>query len=41
MQKATGTGGWCGGSSNSIPEYCSAKNYLTMVETILKEGKYA
>jgi uroporphyrinogen decarboxylase len=40
MQKASPNGGWCGGSSNSIPEYCSAKNYLKMVETILKEGKY-
>lgn len=40
MQKASQNGGWCGGSSNSIPEYCSAKNYLKMIETILKEGKY-
>ena len=40
MQKATLNGCWCGGSSNSIPKYCSAKNYLTMVETILEEGKY-
>ncbi len=40
MQKASPNGGWCGGSSNSIPEYCITKNYLKMVETILKEGKY-
>ncbi|MEA1987560.1 MAG: uroporphyrinogen decarboxylase family protein [Candidatus Marinimicrobia bacterium] len=38
MKKATANGSWCGGSSNSIPAYCSAKNYLTMVETILTLG---
>jgi uroporphyrinogen decarboxylase len=33
-------GGWCAGSSNSIPEYVPAANYLAMVETVLREGKY-
>jgi len=31
-------GGYCIGSSNSIPEYVSLKNYFAMVETILKNG---
>jgi uroporphyrinogen decarboxylase len=33
-------GGWCAGSSNSVPEYVPVANYLTMVETVLEEGKY-
>jgi uroporphyrinogen decarboxylase len=33
-------GGWCAGSSNSIPEYVKAENYLAMIETVLKEGKW-
>ncbi len=31
-------GGWCAGSSNSIPEYVPVKNYLAMVETVLEKG---
>lgn len=37
---AKGKGGWCAGSSNSIPEYVSVDNYLAMIETVLKEGKW-
>ena len=33
-------GGWCAGSSNSIPEYVPVQNYCAMVETVLSEGKY-
>ncbi|MDD5583268.1 MAG: uroporphyrinogen decarboxylase family protein [Candidatus Marinimicrobia bacterium] len=33
-------GGWAAGSSNSITEYIKTENYLTMVETVLKEGTY-
>jgi uroporphyrinogen decarboxylase len=33
-------GGWCAGSSNSVPEYVPVANYSMMVETILREGKY-
>ena len=33
-------GGYCLGSSNSIPEYVKAENYLAMVETGLRIGKY-
>ena len=31
-------GGWCAGSSNSIPEYVPVKNYCAMVETVLEQG---
>ncbi len=31
-------GGWCAGSSNSIPEYVPVDNYVAMVETVLREG---
>lgn len=37
---AKGKGGWCAGSSNSIPEYVKPENYLAMIETVLKEGKW-
>ena len=33
-------GGWCAGSSNSIPEYVPVPNYIAMVETVLHEGTY-
>ncbi|MDZ7820622.1 MAG: uroporphyrinogen decarboxylase family protein [Candidatus Marinimicrobia bacterium] len=33
-------GGWCAGSSNSIPEYVKPENYLAMIETVLKEGRW-
>ncbi|GBE27964.1 methylcobalamin:coenzyme M methyltransferase [bacterium BMS3Bbin03] len=33
-------GGYCVGSGNSIPAYVPFKNYLAMVETTLKYGKY-
>lgn len=32
-------GGWCAGSSNSIPEYVPAENYLAMVNTVLDFGE--
>jgi len=31
-------GGYCAGSSNSIPEYVNVKNYLAMVNTVLQKG---
>jgi len=37
---AKGKGGWCAGSSNSIPEYVKPENYLAMIETVLKEGRW-
>ncbi len=37
---AKGRGGWCAGSSNSIPEYVKPENYMAMIETVLKEGKW-
>lgn len=33
-------GGWCAGSSNSIPDYASVQNYQAMIETVLQFGKY-
>ena len=33
-------GGWCAGSSNSIPDYVTYENYVAMVETVIKEGTY-
>ena len=33
-------GGWCAGSSNSIPDYASVENYRAMVETVLQYGTY-
>jgi uroporphyrinogen decarboxylase len=33
-------GGYCCGSSNSIPEYVPYENYLAMIEAIQKYGKY-
>jgi uroporphyrinogen decarboxylase len=35
LTKMTQRGGWCAGSSNSIPEYVNPANYLTMVRTIV------
>ena len=31
-------GGYCAGSSNSIPEYVKVKNYLAMINTVLQKG---
>lgn len=31
-------GGWCAGSSNSVPDYVPVKNYLTMVNTLIENG---
>lgn len=31
-------GGYCAGSSNSIPEYVKVKNYQAMVNTVLQKG---
>lgn len=33
-------GGWCAGSSNSIPDYAKVENYIAMVETVLTKGSY-
>jgi uroporphyrinogen decarboxylase len=33
-------GGYCLGSSNSIPEYVKPENFRAMVETTKKYGKY-
>jgi uroporphyrinogen decarboxylase len=33
-------GGWCAGSSNSVPEYIPVANYKAMVEAALSEGIY-
>lgn len=33
-------GGWCAGSSNSIPDYVPVENYLAMVDTVLEYGVY-
>jgi uroporphyrinogen decarboxylase len=40
IQEVGPAGGWCAGSSNSVPEYVPVENYKTMVETVLKEGVY-
>ena len=29
-------GGWCLGSSNSVPDYARADNYISMVKTLLE-----
>jgi uroporphyrinogen decarboxylase len=34
-------GGWCAGSSNSIPDYVPVENYLAMVDTVLEFGVYS
>jgi len=31
-------GGYCAGSSNSVPEYVNVKNYLAMVHTVIQNG---
>lgn len=33
-------GGYCLGSSNSVPDYANVENYLAMVRTALEVGKY-
>jgi len=33
-------GGYCCGSSNSVPEYVPYENYLAMIETVRRYGKY-
>ena len=33
-------GGYCCGSSNSIPEYVPYENYIAMIETIQQFGQY-
>jgi uroporphyrinogen decarboxylase len=35
LEKAAINGGYAAGSSNSIPEYVKAENYLAMIETVL------
>lgn len=40
IQEVGPAGGWCAGSSNSVPEYVPVENYKTMVETVLEEGIY-
>lgn len=33
-------GGYCAGSSNTIPEYVPLENYLAMQEAIFEYGRY-
>ena len=33
-------GGYCLGSSNTIPDYVPPENYIAMVETTLERGNY-
>jgi uroporphyrinogen decarboxylase len=33
-------GGYCIGSSNSVPDYANVENYLTMIRTAAEYGKY-
>jgi uroporphyrinogen decarboxylase len=33
-------GGYCCGTSNSVPEYVPYENYEAMIRTIQKYGKY-
>ncbi len=33
-------GGYCCGASNSVPEYVPFDNYVAMIETVRKHGKY-
>jgi uroporphyrinogen decarboxylase len=33
-------GGYCCGSSNSIPEYVPYENYVAMIEAVQKHGTY-
>ena len=33
-------GGYCCGASNSVPEYVPFDNYIAMIETVKKYGKY-
>ncbi len=33
-------GGYCCGSSNSVPEYVPFENYLAMIEAVRKHGRY-
>jgi uroporphyrinogen decarboxylase len=33
-------GGYCCGSSNSVPEYVPYENYLAMIRTIQEHGEY-
>ncbi|GJQ62662.1 MAG: uroporphyrinogen III decarboxylase [Melioribacteraceae bacterium] len=40
MEKAMPEGGWCAGSSNSVPDYVPVENYITMVQTIIENGDY-
>lgn len=40
IEKAKPGGGWCAGSSNSVPDYVPVENYITMVKTIIENGDY-
>ena len=36
IENIASSGGYCVGSSNSIPEYVKVENYLAMIETTIK-----
>ena len=38
LEEVAPGGGYCAGSSNSIPEYVKVENYIAMVETVLRHG---
>ncbi len=40
MAKAKPNGGWCAGSSNSVPDYVPVENYIAMVNTVIENGDY-
>ena len=40
IKELTSFGGYCVGSSNSIPEYVRVENYLVMIETTLAVGSW-
>ncbi|MBC8234923.1 hypothetical protein H8E77_35710 [bacterium] len=40
LRKIAPGGGYCLGSSNSVPEYVPFENYMTMRETVLQYGQY-
>lgn len=37
LKEVAGDGGYCAGSSNSIPEYVNVRNYLAMITTVISE----
>ncbi len=41
IERAAPGGGYCLGSSNSVPDYAKLENYVAMVKTALEIGRYA